>query len=294
MRQKGWYTILRAVPDSEDLRLRDVQAAYFAGSGVNAVIPARGGDILKVFLLHRKMEKANYSTIAATFLPETLFETFFGICLVIWALSQGFLPVPVSRSELPTLDISFVIAHPIITVIGLTVIGLGIAALVRWIRRSGRPLLARLKAGLAIFSSPREYFLGVVTWQALGRVVRLGSLAAFMAAFALPVTVETAVLVMAAQGGGRIIPIAPVSAGLRLTMLSYGFVEVTGKTVDIAAITAFTVGVSVVLLVVGLAISMVILFKTLGTLNPRHAVHAAREALAARRAGPPDAPAPAG
>src|SRR5205085_8127468 len=127
--------------------------------------------------------------------------------------------------------------------------------------------LARLKAGLAIFSSPRQYFTGVVTWQALGRVIRLGSLAAFMAAFALPVTFATAVLVMAAQGGGRIIPIAPVSAGLRLAMLSYGFVEITGEPVDIASITAFTVGTSVVLLVVGLAISMAILFKVLGTLN---------------------------
>jgi hypothetical protein len=122
-------------------------------------------------------------------------------------------------------------------------------------------------------------------------VIRLGSLAAFMAAFKLPVTVETAVLVMAAQGGGRIIPIAPVSAGLRLTMLSYGFVEVTGKTVDIASITAFTVGVSVVLLIVGLSIAMVILFKLLGTLNPRHAVRAARQALAARRTGAETAPA---
>ena len=64
-----------------------------------------------------------------------------------------------------------------------------------------------------------------------------------MAAFGLPVTPATVVLVMAAQGGGRILPLAPASAGLRLAMLSYGFVEVTGRPVDIAAITAFTFGV---------------------------------------------------
>jgi hypothetical protein len=287
VRQKGWYTILRAAyPDADELRLRDVEAAYFAGSGVNAIIPARGGDVLKVFLLHRRIGNANYSTIAATFLPETLFETAFGFGLVIWALAQGFLPVPVSRSDIPAFDVSFVIAHPFITAAGIGVASAGVWMLVRWVRRKGLPLLERMRAGLAIFSSPRQYLLGVVTWQALGRLIRLGSLAAFMAAFSLPVTFKTAVLVMAAQGGGRIIPIAPVSAGLRLTMLSYGFVEVTGKTVDIASITAFTVGVSVVLLVVGLAIAMVILFKVLGTLNPRHAIRAARAALAARRAGP--------
>ena len=76
-----------------------------------------------------------------------------------------------------------------------------------------------------------------------------------MAAFALPVTVATVVLVMAAQGGGRIIPLAPACAGLRLAMLSYGFVEVTGQAVDIAAITAFTFGVGALLMVAGLFVA---------------------------------------
>jgi hypothetical protein len=122
----------------------------------------------------------------------------------------------------------------------------------------------------------------VASWQALSRVIRLGSLGAFMHAFGLPVTLQTCVLVMAAQGGGRIIPIAPVSAGLRLAMLSYGFVEVTGRPVDIAEITAFTVGVGAVLLVVGLLISLVILLREFGTLDPRRAVARARSALGRR------------
>jgi hypothetical protein len=89
-----------------------------------------------------------------------------------------------------------------------------------------------------------------------------------MAAFALPVTLSTVVLVMAAQGGGRIIPLAPASAGLRLAMLSYGFVEVTGKAVDIAAITAFTFGVGALLMVAGLIVSAAAFAAELGTANP--------------------------
>ena len=75
-----------------------------------------------------------------------------------------------------------------------------------------------------------------------------------MEAFHLPVTVSTVVLVMAAQGGGRIIPLAPASAGLRLAMLSYGFVETTGHAVDIAAITTFTFGVGALMMVAGLIV----------------------------------------
>ena len=105
-----------------------------------------------------------------------------------------------------------------------------------------------------------------------------------MAAFGLPVSLDSVVLVMAAQGGGRIIPIAPASAGLRLAMLSYGLVEVSDQPVDIAQITAFSFGVSFVLVVVTLAIALAIIGKVVGTLNPRYAVAKARAALAERSA----------
>ena len=144
----------------------------------------------------------------------------------------------------------------------------------------------RVKQGLAILGSPRLFFSGVVSWQALARAIRLGSLAAFMAAFSLPVTLSTVVLVMAAQGGGRIIPLAPASTGLRLAMLSYGFVEVTHQAVDIAAITTFTFGVGAFLMLTGLVIALTIIAREFGTLSPRRAVAAARERVAAHSPAP--------
>jgi hypothetical protein len=197
----------------------------------------------------------------------------------VWAFARGFVPVPTSRLELPTLDVSFLIAHPILSTIIGGALAAGIMFFVRWLRRGGQRFLERLKLGLAVLRRPLDYIEHVVSWQAAGRVVRLGSLACFMAAFAIPVTLGSVVLVMAAQGGGRIIPIAPVSSGLRLAMLSYGLPEVTGQAVDIANITAFTFVVSALLLVISLAISLIIIFRVLGTLNPRYAVRKAREAV---------------
>ena len=141
-----------------------------------------------------------------------------------------------------------------------------------------------MRRGLVILGRPRDFFRGVVTWQLLGRVVRLGSLACFMTAFALPVTIATVMLVMAAQGGGRIIPLAPASAGLRLAMLSYGFVEVTGHAVDIAAITTFTFGVGALLMLAGLIVGVIALGAELGTWSPLAAIRAARDAVARHRA----------
>jgi uncharacterized membrane protein YbhN (UPF0104 family) len=280
VRIRGWFNILHAAyPRAGGLRYRDVVAAYFAGSGLNAVIPARGGDVMKLYMVKQRIRGGRYSTLVSSFVPETLFETFCSTALVIWMLAEGFLPIPTTSGELPTLDVSWILTHPLTaSAIGgvagtLSVLGL------RWLRRNSREFVAQLRRGLAILRSPRAYFEGVVTWQALGRVVRLGSLASFMAAFGLPVTLVSVLFVMAAQGGGRIIPIAPASAGLRLAMLTYGLVEITGEPVDIAAITTFQFGVGAVLLVVSLSISLVIIFRVLGTLNPRHAVRRARRAV---------------
>jgi uncharacterized membrane protein YbhN (UPF0104 family) len=287
VRTVGWHTILRAAyPEAVDLRRRDVIRAYLAGSGLNAVIPARGGDIVKLAIVHRHIPGSRWSTLAATFLPETLFETAFGTALVIWALARGFLPVPNAVGEVPSYDVSLFVEHPIIS----TVVTVGVLAamygLWRLARRRGRVTVDRVKQGLAVLGSPRLFITGVVSWQALGRLIRLGSLAAFMEAFHLPVTLSTVVLVMAAQGGGRIIPLAPASTGLRLAMLSYGFVEVTHQAVDIAAITTFTFGVGAVLMLAGLVIALTIIGREFGTLSPRRALAAARAAIGPRSPAP--------
>ena len=262
-------------------------AAYLAGAGLNGVIPARGGDVVKLWLVHRRIEGARYPTLAATFVPETVFETLFGTALVAWALARGFLPVPGTSGDLPQVDVSLFLEHPVLATLTTA------AASSRWAcsgsawRGAGCPTSPRACArDWSSWAEPRRFLTGVASWQALARLIRLASLAAFMQAFALPVTLSTVVLVMAAQGGGRIIPLAPASAGLRLAMLSYGFVEVTGESVDIAAITAFTFGVGALLLVAGLVVGVVALLAELGTWSPREALAAAR----AGRSAAADAP----
>ena len=280
VRLRGWFNILRAAyPDDDELTPGDVRRAFFAGAGLNSVLPARAGDVVKLAILHRSIPGSSYATLAASSVPETAFETLTGAALVAWVLSRGFLPIPVTPGEVPAPDVSLYIAHPILApLITLAVIAVAVVAF-RWVRGRFTGFTGRLRQGLAIFSSPRQFLLGVVRWQALARVIRLGSLLCFLAAFGLPVTLGAALLVMAAQGGGRIIPIAPVSAGLRIAMLSYGLVEVTGQPVDAGAISVFTFGVSAVFLVVNLSISLVLISRELGTVNPRSALREARARL---------------
>lgn len=285
VRPRGWHTILRAAyPDAATLKPRHTTAAYLAGAGLNGIIPARGGDIVKLWLVHRRIPGARYPTLAATFVPETLFETLFGTGLVIWALSRGFLPVPTSSGELPHVDVTLIIEHPVISICAVATAGFAGWAVYRALRRRISDLASRLRQGVTILHQPARFVTGVASWQALGRLIRLGSLAVFMEAFHLPVTLSTVTLVMAAQGGGRILPIAPASAGLRLAMLSYGFVETTGHAVDIAAITTFSFGVGALTMLAGLIVGLAALGAELETWSPRGALRAAREAVARHRA----------
>jgi hypothetical protein len=270
VRTRAWFTILRAAfPDATGLRARDVMRAYLAGSGINVIVPARGGDVVKLAMLHRRIDGSRYPTLAATLMPETLFETAIGVGLVLWALASGLLPVPTASGKLPAHDVALVLGHPVLAALGAA------AAVVvgRWLVRR---LRTPLRHGAAILRSPMRFVTGVASWQALARVIRLGAMAAFLAAFGLPVTPATALLAMAAQGAGRVLLVEPASAGLRVAMLSYGFVAITGHSVDIAAITAFTFGVSAVAGMAGLAVAVTILAVECETWSPRRAVAMAR------------------
>jgi uncharacterized membrane protein YbhN (UPF0104 family) len=279
VRTRGWFNILRAsYPESVDLRARDVSAAYMAGAGLNGVVPARGGDFLKLFLVHRRLPQARYSTLLATFGPETLPEIVMSTALVIWALTHGFLPVPLSTTDLPEFDVSFVMTHPWLTLAVVAGAAVLLFALTRWCRPCARNLYARMKQGFEILHTPRQFVIGVGGPQALSRLVRLGAMVCFMKAVGLPVTVNTAILVMAATSAGRIIPFAPASAGLRVAMLAYGFPALTDKPIDVASITSFWFTVGAVHMVCGLLISVGVLAYEFGTLSPRKALSAIRAA----------------
>ena len=279
VRTRGWFNIIRAAhPYANPLRARDVAGAYLAGAGVNAVLPARSGDVLKLFMVHRKLPSSHYSTLAATFLPETLFESLCGAALVIWALAYGFLPVPLGPADLPELDVSFVIVHPVISAAAAVAAALVAVLLVRWLGSRARRLIARFRRGWVILRSPRDFVLGVASWQALSRLIRLAGLACFMAAMGLPLTTNTAILVMATQSAGRIVPIAPASAGIRVALLAYGFVEVTDQPVDIANITGFWLLLGAAHLIASVAMGIVAIYLSFGTTSPKRALALARKA----------------
>src|SRR6188768_3884481 len=88
----AWRNILAAAYPDVAVRRRSVLGAYVAGVGVNAIAPARAGDVVKLYLVRHRIEGSSYATLAPTLVVETLFDFFMAGAIFLWALSAGVLP----------------------------------------------------------------------------------------------------------------------------------------------------------------------------------------------------------
>jgi hypothetical protein len=279
VRNSGWHGALRAAgPRLRRVRLRDVQAAAFAGGGANAVVPARGGDVLKVVLIRRRAPAAPLPTVAATLVVESLLESAAGALLLAWALWQGFVPV-----ETLTAAIASASGRPLLAAaVGVTAAGV-VALACALLRRRARRVVGDLKSGLAVLRSPRVVVLRVAGPQLAGRVVRLAAIACCLSACGLPAGVAAAAVTMAVDGGTRV-RFAPAAAGLRVGLLSYGLPAATGVAVSAGSAVAYVAVMAAARTALSVAIAAAVLLAMVGRRSPRRALDAVRRL---RRAADP-------
>ena len=62
-----------------------VCGAYVAGVGVNAIAPARAGDVVKLYLVRHRIAGSAYPTLASSLVVETLFDFVAAGSIFIWA-----------------------------------------------------------------------------------------------------------------------------------------------------------------------------------------------------------------
>jgi uncharacterized membrane protein YbhN (UPF0104 family) len=279
-RGRGWHTIICAAhPEDDRPRRRDTLLTWVAGAGASGVLSARGGDALRVLLLRRRM-KTTCPTLVGTLAAETVAETALGALFTVWALSAGFIP----GLHRPGLATAALVAG-------------GVLLLVLVLRRAARriPALARACAdarrGLSLLGSPGRYFRRVVPWGLLSRALRIGALLCLLAAFALPVSLTAALVVMVAHSSGRLLPFGPAGAGASLGLLVAAFPAVTHADVSAGQITAFYLGSTGALTAVGVALSGLILVRELGLGGARTAAAQALERLREPRKAPARIPA---
>ena len=89
-----------------------IWGAYFAGYGFNAVVPARGGDVVRLFLTKSAVPGSSYPAVAASFFVEAGFDLAMGSLILLFAFSQGVFPKPPDFAKLNAFDLSYLAAAP--------------------------------------------------------------------------------------------------------------------------------------------------------------------------------------
>jgi uncharacterized membrane protein YbhN (UPF0104 family) len=215
----AWRNVLHAAYPAARLSFLKLAAACLAGAGINAIVPARVGDVTKVFLVKRQIPHSSYPAVTSSFLVQTVFDTTAGVLVLLYAVSQGLLPEPPQLPELPAFEISFWANHPqtllIVIAVLLAAIAIGIYYLAHHVRR----FWDRVKQGLAILRQPRRYLREVAAWQGLGWLCRFGAFWFFLEAFGIGGSVGSVMLVMSVQAIATIIPFTPGGAGAQQALL---------------------------------------------------------------------------
>ena len=267
-RGRGWYAIVRTATGADPgLRRRDAVAAWVAGAGAGGVASARGGDVVRVLLLRRRVESADCPLLAGTLVAEGAGEIATGVLLLALAAALGVAPAIGAPAP-------WLLAAVPAAAAGLYLLG----------RRVG--VLRRLAAGCAALGSPRAYARGVLPWQCASRACRVASLGCFLAAFALPATAAAVLLVMFAQGSGRMVPFAPASVTAGVAVLAATFGPATGTAVPPGQLAACFVAMSALLTLVGIVLTTAIIVREASWRGVADAIAAARRRPVGVRVAP--------
>ncbi len=215
----AWRNVLRAAYPGTRISFLRLSAAYLAGAGINAIVPARAGDVTKVFLVKRQIPGSSYPAVTSSFLVQTVFDTTAGVLVFIYAITQGLLPRPPRLPHLPAFEISFWAGHPRTFAIATALVLLVIAVAVLLLARRVRRFWERVKQGVAILTQPRRYLREVAAWQGVGWLCRFAAFWLFLEAFGIGGSVGNVMLAMSVQAISTLIPFTPGGAGAQQALL---------------------------------------------------------------------------
>jgi glycosyltransferase 2 family protein len=215
----AWRNVLRAAYPATRISFLRLGAAYLAGAGINAIVPARAGDVTKVFLAKRQIPGSSYPAVTSSFLVQTIFDTTIGVLVLFYAISQGLLPEPPRLPNLPAFEIAFWAENPrvlLLTVAGLLLAG---ALAIYYLAHHVRRFWDRVKQGVVILREPRRYLREVAAWQSAGWLCRFAAFWFFLEAFGIGGSVGNVLLVMSVQAIATIVPFTPGGAGAQQALL---------------------------------------------------------------------------
>jgi uncharacterized membrane protein YbhN (UPF0104 family) len=285
LRSRAFFHSLRAAYPAVSFQWRRIWGAYFAAVGFNNVVPARGGDIIKLFLARSSIPGSTYPTVAAAFFVESVFDIAAGVLVLIFAFTQGVFPKPPDFSKLNSFDISYLAAHFRFTLFLITALAILALSVFALLSARAKAFWARVRQGVTILGDRPRYMREVFAWQAVAWLCRFAAIWMLLDAFRVGGSLQNVLLVFAVGQVAGAVPFTPGGAGVQQALLVKVFAASAPTTVVAAYSVGQQIAIALFTALVGLgAVVFVFRFRSFGEVID--AGRASREAeRRAERAG---------
>ena len=287
LRTRAWFNTLRAAYPHERFRWREIWGSYFVAVGLNSVVPARAGDVAKLYLARRSIPNSTYPAIGAAILVEVVFDVTAGLILIGFALTQGVFPSLPDLPKIPAFDIAYLAEHPQFALFMLTFLAITTLTLIGVLSVRVRSFWERVRQGFAILRDRERYLREVASLQALAGCLRFASFWLILEAFHIGASVRNVLLVMAVQILANAIPLTPNGAGAQQALLAVVFAGAAAQ----SQVAAYSVGQQVAIAVFNVAVGFAALALVFRTTDWRGIVRRSREEREAERTAPAAEPA---
>jgi uncharacterized membrane protein YbhN (UPF0104 family) len=279
LRSRAFFNVLRAAYPDERIAFRRIWGAYVAAYGFNNVIPARGGDVIKLFLTRQSVPHSSYPAIGAAFFVEIVFDAVMGVFILSFAFSQGVFPKPPDFASLNAFDLSFFAGNLRFTLFLLTV--LAVLGLVAFALLSVRvkAFWARVRQGLTILRDRRRYVREVFLVQLVGWGFRFTAYWFLLEAFNVGGSVRNVLLVLGVNAVAAAVPFTPGGAGVQQAFL----VKVFAGTAAGATIAAYSVGQQIAIAAFSIGLGFIAIFAIFRFRSFREVIAAGRAERDAER-----------
>jgi uncharacterized membrane protein YbhN (UPF0104 family) len=276
---RAWRNVIAAAYPHLPVSWPKILASYCAGIGVNAVVPVRAGDLVRLYLAHRAVPGSTYPTLASSMLVMSVFDLAASGAFLVYAISLGVLPALDVLPSLPGFEFSWLIENEWLTVAivgGLMAVSFAAGI---WAGRHIRSFWQRVAQGFAVLRTPARYLRTVASWQAAEWGLRLLTIWFLLDAFDIDQSMRNVLLVQVAMSLATVVPLTPAGIGTEQALLLYVFRGAAPR----SQLLAFSVGMKIVLSAVNLVVGLIALAVTLRTMRLRRAIGAAREHEAAQQ-----------
>jgi uncharacterized membrane protein YbhN (UPF0104 family) len=265
----AWRNVLAAAYPDRTVRWPPIYAAYLAGVGVNAIVPVRAGDAVRIVLAHRAIKDSTYTTVVSSTLVLSIFDMAAASALLVWAtVSLDELPGLGQLPQLPSFDFAWLLDHPLAAELILAAVLIALAIFGWWVSGHVANFWGRVRQAFAVVQRPTLYLRTVAVWQAGDWLLRLVTIWFLLDAFGIPQSLENVLLVQVSTSIATLVPLTPSGIGTEQAFLLYVF----RGAVSASDLLAFSVGMRLTTVTTNVLLGFTAIALTLRTIRVKHAL----------------------